>query len=134
LAHDHHGRLSAAEGRRFALTVGAAFLALGAVLWSREHPMGARILAGVGGTLVILGIAVPGKLGPLYRAWMGLALAISKVTTPIFMAVVFFLVITPISFVMRAVGKRPLRYNPAASSYWRPRAEADRRSDLTRQF
>ena len=35
-------------------------------------------------------LVVPTHLGPVQRAWMGLAHAISKVTTPIFMGVVFF--------------------------------------------
>jgi len=134
LAHDHRGRLSSAEGRRFAFTVGAAFLVLGGVVWWRTQSLGAQLLGGLGLTLVTLGLVIPGHLGPLYRAWMGLALAISKVTTPIFMGIVFFLVITPIGFLMRLFGKRPLRYDPAAPSYWRPRPEAERRSDLTRQF
>jgi hypothetical protein len=50
------------------------------------------------------------------------------------MGIVFFLVITPIGFLMQLFGKRPLRNDPVAPSYWRPRPEAERRSDLTRQF
>lgn len=126
-------RLSAAEGRKFAFTVGAAFLVLGAFVWWRGHPTLVRVFGGLGGLLLVLGIAVPARLGPLNRAWMGLAHAISKVTTPIFMGVVYFVVITPIALLMAALGKRPLRVK-GASSYWHPRAEDRQRGDLTRQF
>jgi hypothetical protein len=133
LAHGIPARLTPAEGRKFAFTVGAAFAVLGGVLWWRSHPTAATVLGTVGGTLGVLGLAVPAQLGPLQRAWMGLAHLISKVTTPIFMGVVFFVVITPIAFAMRLFGKRPMRVARAAS-YWVPRDPAKTRGDLTRQF
>jgi hypothetical protein len=126
--------LSPAEGRKFAFTVGAAFLVIGAIVWWRGHLTAASVLGALGGTLGILGIAIPGKLGPLNRAWMGLAHLISKVTTPIFMGIVYFLVITPISLLMSLFGKRPLRAPRGAATYWIARAPEARRSDLTRQF
>lgn len=125
--------MTAAEGRKFAFTVGAAFLVLGAFFLWRDKMMAAKVLGAIGGMLGVLGLVVPGQLGPLQRAWMGLAHLISKVTTPIFMGVVYFVVITPIALLMGALGKRPLRPRPGAS-YWTVRAPEARRSDLSRQF
>jgi len=125
--------LSAAEGRKFAFTVGAAFLVLGAFVWWRGGETLVRIFGALGAGLLVLGLVVPGQLAPVQRAWMGLAHLISKVTTPIFMGVIYFLVITPISLVMALVGKRPLRVG-AGATYWKDRAPDKRRSDLTRQF
>lgn len=126
-------RLSPAEGRKFALTVGTAFLVLGGIVLWRQHMLAAKILFGLGGTLWVLGLVVPGHLSGLNRAWMGLALLISKVTTPIFMGVVYFLVITPISLLMRLFGKAPMRPRSGAT-FWVPREPELRRSDLSRQF
>lgn len=126
-------RLSASEGRKFAFTVGTAFLVLGGIVLWRQHLLPARILLGLGGVFWVLGIAVPGHLSGLNKAWMGLALLISKVTTPIFMGVVYFLVITPISLLLRLFGKGPMRARSGAT-YWVPRPEGSRRSDLSRQF
>ena len=126
-------RLTAAEGRKFAFTVGAAFLVLGAFVWWRGGETLVRVFGSLGGVLVVLGVAAPASLGPLQRAWMGLAHLISKVTTPIFMGVIYFVVITPISLLMGLFGKRPLRVR-TGESYWKDRALDDRRSDLTRQF
>lgn len=125
--------LTAAEGRKFAFTVGAAFLVLGAFLLWRDKMTAAKVLGAIGGTLGVLGLVVPAQLGPVQRAWMGLAHLISKVTTPIFMGLVYFVVITPIALLMGALGKRPLRARPGAS-YWTERAPDARRSDLSRQF
>lgn len=126
-------RLSPAEGRKFAYTVGAAFLVLGGIVWWRGHLKVATAFGILGGSLLLLGTIVPGQLSGLYRAWMGLALLISKVTTPIFMGVVYFLVVTPISFLLRLFGKLPLRV-AAGPTYWRDRDPARRRSNLLRQF
>ena len=127
-------RLSAAEGRRFGLQVGAAFLVLAALLLWREREIGAAILGGIGGLLMLAGLALPDRLGGVYAAWMGLARLLSKVTTPVFMGVVYFLVITPIGLLRRALGHQPLRRPTVNGSYFVVRSASDRRSDLQRQF
>ncbi len=125
--------LTAAEGRKFAFTVGGAFLVLTAIVWWRQHPTLTMVFGSLAGVLGLLGLAVPTALGPVQRAWMGLAHLISKVTTPIFMGVVYFIVITPIGALMAAFGKRPLRVQ-RGETYWKTRPADARRSDLTRQF
>jgi hypothetical protein len=111
--------------------VGGAFVGLGALLWWRGHPI-AMAIAGVLGIMLLLGgLLIPGSLGPVYRAWMGLAL--SKVTTPIFLGVVYFVVFMPVGMVRRALGHRALDRTAVAGSFWLPREEP-RRSDLKRQF
>jgi hypothetical protein len=92
------------------------------------------VIAGALGIMLLLGgLLVPGSLGPVYRAWMGLALAISKVTTPIFLGLVYFLVFMPVGMLRRALGHRALERTAVAGSFWLPREEP-RRSDLKRQF
>ena len=124
---------TASDGRRFAFPVGVAFLALSGVLWWRDHSTAMWITVGLGVALVVAGAIVPGALGPIYRAWMKLALLISKVTTPIFMGIVYLLVFTPAGWIMKAVGKRPIVHQAQDGSYWRgatPRAN----KDMRRQF
>lgn len=127
-------RLTVAEGRKFALTVGAAFLVLAGVTWWRGHPRVSITLAALGGALVLAGLIVPGNLDRVYRAWMGLAHLISRITTPILMGLVYFVVLAPIAFGMRAFGYDPLRQRRRASSGWQPRDPGARRGDLSRQF
>jgi hypothetical protein len=132
LAQRSPARLTPREGRKFALTLAVAFGMLGGVGWWRESPRATLVFGAVAGAFVLGGLLVPGKLGPVYRAWMGFAHALSRITTPIFMAVVYFLVITPIAVMRRALGGNPLRVDRGATG-WVDRQKTPR-GDLTRQF
>ena len=125
-------RLSAAEGRKFGLTVGLAFAVLAGITWWRDHPLLMQIFGGLATTLIVAGLLIPGWLGPVYRGWMGFANLISKVTTPIFLAIVYFLVISPIGLLMRLFGKSPLRHQPEQGSFWLTRST--RRGTMSNQF
>ena len=124
---------TARDGRKFAFPVGTAFLVLAALLFWRDKTMAFQVTAGLGGTLYLLGAAIPRKLGPVYRGWMKMALMISKVTTPIFMSIVYFLVLTPTGLLMRLFGRRPMRHSLQEGGYWY-RIEGREPSDLRRQF
>ena len=132
LARGIPARLTAAEGRKFAFTVGTAFLVFAGVALWRDHPVMWRVLAGLGGAFWLAGLTVPAHLGPVFRAWMGLAHLISRVTTPIFLGIVYFVVIMPVGVLMRVFGRNPVRHAAKNDSYWAPRVEA--RGNLTNQF
>lgn len=129
-------RLTPAEGRKFGLTVGVAFGVLAALSWWRGHLVPPIVLGALGAALVFAGLALPARLGPVQRVWMAMAHAISKVTTPIFMGLVYFGVMTPTGLAMRALGKDPLTHSEnAEGGFWVPRAQGERRSrSLERQF
>ena len=128
-------RLSAAEGRRFGLTVGAAFLALAAVGWWRGRLHAAVGFGGIGGLLVLAGVVIPGHLGPVVRGWMSLAHLLSRITTPVFLGIIYFVVLLPVGLLMRLVGRRPLERPSKAASWWIARApDARQRADMEHQF
>ena len=125
---------SAAEGRKFGLTLGAAFLLLGGVMWWREHTVAFLVSITLAAVLAAAGLVIPTRLEPVERAWMRLAHLLSRVTTPLFMGIVYFLVIAPTGIVRRSLGRSALRRPREASSYWVARDITARRSDLERQF
>ena len=128
-------KLTAAAGRSFGLTVGAAFLVIAGILWWRDHSVAATITGSLGALLALAGLVIPTHLGPVERAWMALAHAISKVTTPIVMGVMYLLVITPVGLLRRTLGGNPMVHRREHDSYWRPRPPGARRTgSLSRQF
>lgn len=128
-------RLSPAEGRKFGLSVGGAFVVLAAIARWRGHHTSWMVLASLGGALVVAGLAVPTHLGLVNAAWMRLASAISRVTTPVFMGLMYYGVFTPLGLVFRAVGRRPLARDPGAATYWvQHRSPAEGQGGMERQF
>lgn len=126
---------TSSQGRRFGFTVGAAFLVFAAVAWWRGHPTTLAVLGGLGTLLVVAGLVVPGQLGPVERAWMAMAHAISRVTTPIVMGVIYLVVMWPIGALRRALGGNPMVHVEQERSFWRARPEGRRRSgSMLRQF
>jgi hypothetical protein len=127
--------LTAREGRRFGLTVGGAFLVLAGITWWRGSETATVILGSLGGVLALAGLVVPTHLGPVERAWMRLAHMISRVTTPIVMGVMYFVVLTPVGLVRRAVSRNPLAHPETEAGFWKVRPANRRRTgSLERQF
>jgi len=127
-------RLTAAQGRRFGLTVGGAFAVLAAITWWRGHQVTMYVFGSLGSALILAGLIVPTHLGPVERAWMALAHAISKVTTPIVMSVIYYVVLTPVGLIRRATAGNSLVHQAGASGFWKQRQAGSRRSSMERQF
>jgi hypothetical protein len=64
---------------------------------------------------------------------MAFALALSKITTPLFMGIVYYAVLTPTGVLRRLVAGNALRAARGKPSGWVSR-RASPRGDLTRQF
>ena len=80
----------------------------------------------IGGTLALFGAVAPQLLDRFEHYWMKADHAIGNVNIRILLAIVYFVVLTPTSLVMRALGKDPMnrRLDPEATSY---RVPSDRR-------
>jgi hypothetical protein len=122
--------------RRFGLVTGSIVAGLFGLLFpwllGTGIPRWPWIVAGV---LAVWALAAPDSLAPVYRNWMRLGLGLSRVTTPVVLGAVFFLVFLPVALVMRATGRDPMarRFDPSASSYRTPSHQAEREG-LERPF
>ena len=68
---------------------------------------------------LILGILNSKILSPLNKIWFKFGLLLGKIISPIIMGVIFFLVVTPIAFIMRLLGKDVLNLKFSNNkSYW----------------
>ena len=68
---------------------------------------------------LVLGVFNSKILTPLNRLWFKFGIFLGKIISPIIMGIIFFLVVTPIGFIMRLLGKDVLniKYNKN-KSYW----------------
>lgn len=74
-------------------------------LLTNPFPLWPWIIAGV---LGVWGLAAPMSLQPVYRLWMKLGLLLSRITTPIILGIVFYLLIWPMGLAMRTFGRDPM--------------------------
>ncbi len=127
--------LEAKEGRKFGLMVGTAFLVFGGIALWRGRVLLVQVLWGLGGVLILGAALLPAKLKPVERAWMAMALKISKVMTPIVMGIVYFLVLTPIAVLVRGLKGNPLVHGAIGKGYWFTKGVGQvAKSDMRRQF
>jgi Saxitoxin biosynthesis operon protein SxtJ len=128
---------SAAKGRRFGFTLAIAFGAIALFAAWRERDTPLLIFGSLAAAMALGGIAAPASLEPVERAWMAFAHLLSKITTPIFMGIVYFVLLAPVGLIRRAMGKNALVRPLADDGYWvrRPPTESDaRRRRMERQF
>jgi hypothetical protein len=122
--------------RNFGLVMAGVFLVLGGLkLWhaSAYWP----IFLSISGLFAASALFVPERLAPLNWLWFRFGILLHKIVSPAVMAVVFFLVVTPVGLLMRVCGRRPLalRLDSATSSYWLARTEPTApQGSMSRQF
>ena len=54
---------------------------------------------------LILGLLNSKLLSPLNKLWFKFGIFLGKIVSPLIMGIIFFLVVTPIGFIMRLLGK-----------------------------
>lgn len=112
------------EWRKFTLSFGAAPLILGGLLWWREV-IGAR------GFLILLTAVIlfelvllpsPRWCRAFYRGGLQVGTRIGNVMGQVLLTLIFFLILTPVGWVLRLAGKDLLQLErrPERDSYWHP--------------
>ena len=111
--------VNSSSDRSFGLVFAAAASLLG--IWPLIHGRWPGVWFLLLGCLFALAaVYAPRILRPLNVVWTRLSALLHRIVTPLAMGIVFFLVVTPIAWMMRMLGKDPLRLtrDAYASSYW----------------
>lgn len=122
--------------RSFGITTGIIVAVLFGLffpwLLERSTPYWAWVLAGV---LIVWGLVAPATLRPVYRVWMRFGLLMSRITTPLVLGIVFFLIITPVGLIRNLFGRDsiPRKFDDSSSSY-RVQSKRAPRENLERPF
>ena len=117
------------ELRKFGITMGVCFFIVSLILLWRHREF--FIYAFAVSVLFALGaIMAPAVLKPIQKVWMALALVMGWVMTRVLLAVVFYLVLTPIGIMMSLSGKDPLSLKPkqVRGSVWTDHARRAKES------
>ena len=82
---------------------------------------------------LVLGLINSKILTPFNKIWFKFGILLGRIISPLIMGVIFFLVVTPIGFIMRMIGKDllNLKYNDK-KSYWIEKTET--KSKMKDQF
>src|SRR5689334_20086927 len=91
--------------RSFGISVGGVLLVIAAVLWWRGRIGRAEVLGAIGGVLFVLGLVAPPLLKYPSAAWWRFSRALGYVNARILLTLLFSLILTPLSFVWRLMGK-----------------------------
>lgn len=121
---------NAREGRAFAVTLAVGFLFLALIGYWKDIRLLTTASLSLMAAFLLASIILPRRLGPFRAAWMTFGEILGRITTPVLMAIVYYVVITPIGIVRRAVTARPGTPN----TYWHRRPPPSPPSRMERQF
>ncbi len=120
--HESFDRAAAVKGaseRAFGLTFAVVLAVLAGIsVWRAGSSWPYTLTAAV--IIALIAATRPAVLAPLNRGWIKFGRQVNRVTTPLVLGLLFFLMITPIGLIMRLAGKDPLRLkgDREALSYW----------------
>lgn len=118
------------DGRIFALTLAAGFAVIALLAMRKSRDAIALAAVALAAISLFAALLVPGRLGPIRKAWMKIGEAIGYVTTPIFMMLAYYLFLTPLAIMKRLTARRP----PDTDSSWYKRPPLPPRQRMERQF
>lgn len=126
MAHEDLNREEEIEGssdRSFGIVFAVVFgiIAVWPLAHGKPWHAWAAVVAAAFGAVAML---KPSLLAGLNGLWLKLGLLLGKIVSPIALGLLFYAVLTPIGWLMRATGQDPLRLkrDNAAASYWIDRA------------
>jgi hypothetical protein len=107
------------SNRTFGMVLAAFFALIGVLPLLRGRPMRLWALP-LSGIFLLAALVAPPILTPLNRLWTALGARLHRITNPIILGVLFYLVFTPFGWLLRLFGKDFLRLKwvPDGESYW----------------
>lgn len=121
--------------RSFGWVLLSFFLVLALVPLRHTRPVHRWALV-LSGALLVVTLIQPALLHPLNLVWTRLGVLLGRLVTPVVLGLLFFVVITPIGWLMRRMGKQALRLHPdpEAGSYWIHRSPPAVAQSMIHQF
>ncbi len=135
--HEFNKNPTAKELKWFGLLLAAFFALVGGVIaWRAGSATVFYVVGGVGALLGAVFYGVPALRRPMYLGWMYLFFPVGFVVSLLLLAIVYYLVLTPIALLLRLAGKDPLAraLDKGATSYWSARPPAPPKERYFKQY
>lgn len=103
----------------FAMLIGGIIALIGLVsLFNRSSAF--MFLIPFGLIFMLLGFIAPVIIKPLYFVWMSLSVILGYISTRVILALLYYLIITPIGIIFKLMGKDllNLKFDKKAETYW----------------
>jgi hypothetical protein len=120
----YHGKKVRRHVLEFGSLFGAIFLGVAAYrIWKGYGGALTYLAPPLGVAFLFLGAARPALLVPLWRGWMGLALVLNRIMTPVLLFLLWWTLVVPIGLLLRVLRIHPLTmsFRTNEESYWIPR-------------
>ena len=121
------------QNRSFGLLFSLVFFALALWLLTKKGEINLYLIL-ISLIFLILGLFNSKILSPLNKAWIKLGEILGRIIAPVVMAIVYFLILTPISLIVRLIGKDliGMKFSNDIKSYWVKRKK--RLGSMDKQF
>ena len=122
--------------RSFAITLLPAAILGGIIFLFLAGWHTALWVAAVGAGLGLLSYLLPPFGRIVYWLWMGIGYLLGRITSPVFAALIFFLLVTPVGLIRRIGGRDPMELRRVAkrNSYFENHEKIDSKDHFERQF
>ena len=122
--------------KKFGITMAVAFAVITLIIFIRQRHSIIPYLS-IAALFFISALTIPVVLKPVYIFWMKFAFVLSWINTRLILVIIFYLVFTPISLVLKLFRKDLLNRKIVINetTYWKKREESpDVKSLYQRQF
>jgi hypothetical protein len=107
------------SNKKFGLFFSAIFVLIAVYVYLKFRVEFAVFALTISTLFAIAAFLTPQILSPLNRLWFCLGLLLGKIVSPIVLALIFFVLITPVSLVTRLFGRDELKIKKrTVESYW----------------
>ena len=115
--------VTVSQARKSTLIVAAIFAFLCGWQWYRGRPLLSEIF-GVASAVLLVCAMIPAAAAWFFGRWMALAAILGYINTRILLSLFFYLIMTPVGFVMRITGHEGMQRQTTPrgqASYWHRR-------------
>ena len=121
------------QNRSFGLLFSLVFFALALWLLTKKGEINLYLIL-ISLIFLSLGLLNSKILSPLNKSWIKLGEILGRIIAPVVMAIVYFLILTPISLIVRLIGKDliGMKFSNDIKSYWVKRKK--RLGSMDKQF